>query len=246
MSYSYLEPALPLFLLIALLSLIRLWRRCTKGNKPWLLAVSILGLFLLSWDPFSWLLSQPLEMGYDRNPLPHSAAEAIVVLAGSVNSPNLNRPYAWAGADTRIRFEHAVWLFRQWMPLPILACGGGTDPGSYSKTMRHLLESEGIPSDSIWIESRSRNTYENALYGAEILRQHGISRIALVIDAASMLRAAACFRKQGITVVPAPFAFQDVALSLDHILPSWRAIQSNGENIHELIGLLWYRLHGRI
>ena len=56
----------------------------------------------------------------------------------------------------------------------------------------------------IWTEERSRSTHENAVFGAEILRQHEIGRIALVIEARSMLRAESCFRKQGITVVAAP------------------------------------------
>ncbi len=72
----------------------------------------------------------------------------------------------------------------------------------------------------IWIENGSRSTHENAMYGAEILRQHGISRIALVIDARSMARAEASFRKQGMTVVPAPFRFYNLDLSLEDILPT--------------------------
>ncbi|PYS28433.1 MAG: hypothetical protein DMG11_12730 [Acidobacteria bacterium] len=86
----------------------------------------------------------------------------------------------------------------------------------------------------------------DALYSAQILRQHGISRIALVTDARSMLRAAACFRKQGLTVVPAPFRFYNVDLTFEDLLPTWRAIESNGETFHELVGLLWYWFRGRI
>ena len=61
-----------------------------------------------------------------------------------------------------------------------------------------------VPDSSIWTEERSHSTYENALYGAEVLRSHGVARIVLVVEAQSMVRAAACFRKQGIAVVPAP------------------------------------------
>jgi len=112
--------------------------------------------------------------------------------------------------------------------------------------MRRILESEGIPPSMIWIEDRSGTTHENAVYGSEILRQHGISRIALVVDARSMARAAASFRKQGIDVVPAPFRFYNLDLSFEDVLPTWRAIQTNGETAHELVGLLWYWLRGWI
>jgi len=51
-------------------------------------------------------------------------------------------------------------------------------------------------------------THENAVYGAEILRKHGVSTIALVVEARDMLRASASFRKQGIAMVPVPCAYR--------------------------------------
>ena len=75
--------------------------------------------------------------------------------------------------------------------------------------MREMLERDGIPETMIWTEERSRSTYENAVYGAEVLRSHGITTIALVVEAQSMLRAEACFRKQGITVVPAASGYRE-------------------------------------
>ena len=150
------------------------------------------------------------------------------------------------GRDTYVRIQHAAWLFKHWAPLPVLASGGGQDSESYSQTMQHLLEAEGVPPNLIWIESHSRSTYENALFGARLLQQHGISRIALVTDATSMMRAAASFRKQRITVVPAPFQFDNLDLTFKDFFPTWEAIQANGATVHEMVGILWYWLCGRI
>src|SRR5438067_13318374 len=105
--------------------------------------------------------------------------------------------------------------------------------------MGHLLESEGIPPDLIWIEKRSRSTHENAVYGSKILREHGITSIALVVEANSMLRASASFRKLGISVVPAAIRFTKLDRELTDIIPNWRAIALNGEAIHEVAGLVW-------
>src|SRR5207237_6192386 len=184
----------------------------------WLLTISIAGIVLLSLNAVASVLSLPLEVWYDQNPIPSGDADAIVVLAGAVASPlPPQNPYPVVGHDTYVRIQHAAWLFKHWASKPVLACGGGLDSESYSKTMQHLLEAEGVPPDLIWIESRSRSTYENALYGARMLKQHGISRIVLVTDATSMIRAAASFRKQGITVVPAPFQFDNLDLSFKDI-----------------------------
>ena len=112
--------------------------------------------------------------------------------------------------------------------------------------MRRVLESEGISPDLIWIEDRSRSTHENAVYGSSILREHGLSRIALVVEANSMPRAAAAFRKAGVTVVPAPFRFTELDRNLNDVLPSWQAIELNGEAVHEYAGLAWYCFRGWI
>jgi uncharacterized SAM-binding protein YcdF (DUF218 family) len=98
----------------------------------------------------------------------------------------------------------------------------------------------------IWTEDRSRSTHENAVYGSEVLHKHGVSRAALIVEASSMPRAAASFRKAGITVVPAPIRFTRLHLELSDVVPDWQAIALNGETLHELIGLFWYRLRGWI
>jgi uncharacterized SAM-binding protein YcdF (DUF218 family) len=109
-----------------------------------------------------------------------------------------------------------------------------------------MLEREGIPETSIWTEERSRSTYENAAFGAEILRMHGITMIALVVEAQSMLRADACFRKQGITVVPAASGYREWGPLSEELIPSWKAIQRNEVTLHETLGLAWYWLRGWI
>lgn len=112
--------------------------------------------------------------------------------------------------------------------------------------MRQLLQEAGVPEAMIWTEQHSHSTHENAVYGAEILRQHGIGKIALVTEARSMLRAESCFRKQAITVVPAPCEFREFESPLDEFIPSWKAISSNEETLHETAGLAWYWIRGWI
>lgn len=240
---SYYQPLVLTFLVITAIGLIRLRNRCSVR----LPAVGLLCLFLLSWEPCAWLLSRPLEIWYPAQPFPRAPAQAIVVLAEYVDPPTRLRPYSLAGAGTIERCEFAAWLYRQWHPLPILVVAGlGAAHEQPLSVMRRLLQQSGVPDAVIWSEDRSRNTHENAVYGSQILRQHGIRTIALVVEAQSMPRAAACFQKQGIEVVPAPCSFYGLTWTAEQFLPGWKGVNRNEVTLHESAGLVWYWFRGWI
>jgi len=242
---TYLEPLLSVCIALTFLGWLRL-RRC-EGS--WLVGAGLLGFILISWPPIQWVLSRPLEVWYpvrafstDANP------KAIVVLSSSVDPIDYARPYDRPDLQTLQRCEFAAWLHTHWRPLPILATGGSLQAGheAYSATMRRLLARAGIPVTMIWTEDRSRSTHENAVFGAQILRMHGVKSAVIVVEASSMLRAAASFRKQGITVIPAPCNFRQLGPLQDELLPSWKAIRQNEVTLHEIMGLAWYRVRGWI
>jgi uncharacterized SAM-binding protein YcdF (DUF218 family) len=207
----------------------------------------MVGILFLSMNAGAWILSRPLEAWYSPQPVPAESVDAIVILAGSVRPPTPNQPYSFVAPDTYERLQHGIWLFQHWKPLPILVCGGSLRQGTpYATTMKSVLESAGIPSSSIWTETQSRSTHENAVYGSPILRMNGVKRIALIVEASYMPRAAASFRKAGFAVIPMPIRFTQLDIAAKDFVPHWQAIALNGENIHELVGLAWYRLRGWI
>jgi|SRR5579863_113666 len=247
-SMTYTQPLLVVFLAIAAIGLLRIPR--TRGK--WLAIVGVAGIFLTSWPPADWLFSRPLEGQYPVRPFkPASPIQAIVVLGEAVTPPQFEEPYPLAGSGTYRRCEYAAWIYRQYGPLPILVSGGRNSQAGppVSSTMRELLLSDGIPENMIWTEDRSRSTYENAVDSTQVLREHGVSRVALVVDATSMTRAAACFRKLRIDVLPAPCNFHTFgswASWQDDLVPNWRGVRRNEDTLHEMLGLVWYRMRGWI
>ena len=239
---TYTEPLILVFLTISLIGLVRL-RYSKSGRLAWL---GVLGLILISWPPVDWLLSRPLEAGYPIKPVEAVTTQAIVVLAGDVNSGNYERPYNVLQQETYERCKFAAWLYQNFGPLPILVSGGPERPGQepFSVTMREFLEQSGVSSAEIWTEEHSRSTHENATYSADILRHYGIQSITLVVEARSMPRAAACFRKVGLSVTPAPSGFREFGPLGVEWIPSWKAIRENEATLHETLGLVWYWLHG--
>jgi uncharacterized SAM-binding protein YcdF (DUF218 family) len=241
---SYAEPLLLLLLAFSVIAWLRL-RESSKEKR--MLGWALLGLFLLSWPPAEWLFSRPLEFPYPIRPFQAvPGLQAIVVLGGGISPPQYERRYALPDSDTVNHCAMAVSVYKQTGPLPVLGCEGSHRNRPFPSAMYDLLKTGGVPENLIWIEDRSRNTHENAEYGAAILKRRGIQRIVLVTDAQSMRRAAACFRKQGMDVVPAPCEFGQLGFSSEDLLPNWRAIRRNERTLHEVLGLVWYSINGWI
>jgi uncharacterized SAM-binding protein YcdF (DUF218 family) len=246
---TYVQPLLPIFILVAGVALLRCWRQ-RKGPKPTLLALAVLCLFLVSWPPVGWLFLRILESPYPPRQFPDSDAEAIVVLASNVYPPSPPIPTPRLGNDTFERTLYAAWLYKNWRPLPILASGGTSSASipPYAMVMRETLRLEGVPDSVIWSEEKSHSTHQEAVYSAQILREKGIHRIVLVTEAYHMRRAEMSFRKQGLEVVPGACGYRAYGSSTyaHQFLPNWEPIAWNEDSLHEGLGLIWYWLHGWI
>jgi uncharacterized SAM-binding protein YcdF (DUF218 family) len=240
---TYLKPFFPTLLLASLVA--ALWYCRTKSTASRrLLWASLAAVVLFSWPPVAWVASGTLEWGYSADPFPYAPAEAIVVLSGSVIDADGVPPMRLPGKDTYLRCAHAAWLYQNWRTIPVVASGGdGT-----ADVMKEALLGLGVARSDIRLEGTSTSTHENAVHTAALLRQEGIHKIALVTEAHHMLRAEACFRKQGLEVVPAPCGFRSQMhpIELADFLPSGTAIKHNEEVLHEWMGSLWYLARGRL
>lgn len=220
----------------------------TRGWRRRLAIASASALFLFSWPPVGWLALWIFERPYPAEPPRDRNVQAIVVLSSSIEQPAPPMPVAILGLDTYERCAYAAWLYRNWVAVPILASGGGSEGDTaYSDLMSASLARDGVPAPMIWTEGRSHSTYESAVASAEILRRKGIHKIALVTEAYHMARAERCFRKQGLEVLPAACAFRGhLRTRWDAFLPSWQAVAWNEDVAHETIGMIWYFFRGRI
>jgi uncharacterized SAM-binding protein YcdF (DUF218 family) len=238
-------------LVIAAAILAAMAGRSTRHLAVKLLVCIELGFLLLFWPPAVYVLNRTLESGYRQGYPTDRSVEAIVVLASTVNPPQPERPVLLLGSDTYERCYYAAWLYKHWQPLPIIA-SGGPDPdlgssASFADAMRQTLTGIGVPPESVWTEEQSRNTYESAVYMANMLRQRHIRRIALVTEAYHMRRAELAFRRQGVSVVAAPCGFRSrYRMRWINLFPSVVAFNQGLQALHEYLGLLWYALAGRL
>jgi uncharacterized SAM-binding protein YcdF (DUF218 family) len=213
-----------------------------------LVAAGLAAIFLLSWPPAAWVSAQPLEGWYSKQPPVASNAEAIVVLAaGLIPAENSGREPSLK-ENTYLRCRYGAWLWSRHKDLPVLLCGGTVSrlETPAATVMRRMMAEEGVPESLLWTEDRSTSTYENAVFGARILREKRIRRILLVTEAYHMLRSERCFRKQGLEVIPAACNFTVVHPVTNGLLPGGEGMLVNEETLHEFFGLGWYLMRGRI
>jgi uncharacterized SAM-binding protein YcdF (DUF218 family) len=241
-SLTYVEPGISVILMVLLAGVVMRRRRVA--------AAGILALFLWSWEPTAALFARTLEGRYRIRTKPEGDAEAIVVLTGGVYRRDESMPEDLPKADTLARASYGAWLYRNWRAVPVLVSGGVTGGRTrvvLAEVARRVVEEKGVPPAMVLMESRSRSTYENARYSADILRAKGITRIALVTEAHHMRRAEAAFRRQGLAVVPAPCAYRYIRFTgdLEEFIPRAAAIEQDELMLHEWLGLLWYRLSGK-
>jgi uncharacterized SAM-binding protein YcdF (DUF218 family) len=236
-------PPTSLFLVIALG--LAMWRRWPRAGRI-VAAGGLAALAFLSTTGGAQLFVAPLENLTAPLQAPErSGAQAIVVLAaGSVQrAPEYgNRDIPDYTALARLRYGARL---QRRTGLPMLVSGGNrAEDRGYAKAdamAAALREDFGVPVE--WIESRSRDTGENAIFSAALLRVAGVKRILLVTDAMHMPRARTAFERAGLEVVSAPtIFFGRQAQSLSGWLPSAEGMRRSWYAVYEWIGIAWYRL----
>ena len=233
---------LPFNLLILLGVGIFLLNRHPRIGKK-LIVISWLALWILSTPFISGSLRQTLETTTPLPPdhLPDNV-DAIVVLGGGAYCQAPEYGDDTVSADALERLRYAAELHRR-SGKPILVTGGKlANPTAEAVFMKQTLEHD-FHTPVQWTEERSRDTFENAYFSAEILLPQNVKRIFLITHAWHMPRAQAVFERAGLEVVPAPTKFTtSCRLTPLSFLPASFALSVSGDALHEWIGLLWYRL----
>ena len=107
----------------------------------------------------------------------------------------------------------------------------------------------GMDTNRIIFESRSRNTCENAIYTAQLLKPVKQQAWVLVTSAMDMPRAVGVFRKAGFRVLPYPVDYttgkdRRYLLPTDLLPTVVRNLGRLDHAVHEWLGLLGYYVLG--
>lgn len=238
LSALVLPPAGPL-----LLALYGLWlaRRHPRSGRAVAL-VAVLGLLALSLPPVAGALMRGFEQPRPIQASELARAQVIVVLGGGIYEVAPEYGGDTVSNATLARVRYGAYLQRN-TGLPILVTSGAPFGGRpEAETMKDAIEGE-FAGKVRWSEAASRDTAENAAFTARMLKEEGISRIALVSHAWHLPRAIELFERQGLEVYPAATGFTTRTYSLfAFMLPSAGALQRSSYVLHEWLGILVQRL----
>lgn len=230
------------------LALLRQRHRLALGIS----GATLIVLLTLSIFPLGSLLLQPIEERYPTNP-PLSQVDGIIVLGGG---EDLRASAYWGqiqfneGGD---RFAAGLSLARRFPEAKLLFAGGsgalrdlaGATVSEASIAEQFFLD-HGIVPDRLLLESRSRNTAENARLSLALAAPGDMQTWVLVTSAFHMPRAMRSFTAAGWSDLAAwPVDYRTSSFT-DQI--GWdliRNMQILHTAIREHIGQLAYQVSGR-
>ncbi len=245
--------AQPLNGVLVLLLLSLLWarrkpvraRRLTGGA---LLLLALTGFKTLPDALLSPLENQFAEFAADADLSPYAG---LVVLGGALEPGHLSlhhgQPLLNSSAE---RMTMAVALWRRNPHLRIVFTGGegdlfGSGPSEAERALQ-FFDSMGVPRTALTLETRSQNTYENAVFTHALPGLDAQQPWLLLTSAWHMPRSLATFQKAGWNVTPYPVDFRTGGMTplskynLGEGAERWELL------LHEWLGIASYRLSGRM
>ena len=178
--------------------------------------------------------------------------DVAIVLTGMVHLRR-SRPGHLEFGEAVERILEGITIVKQGIADKLLIVGGSGDPFdrrlSEASVLRTFALEFGLRDKQVLVEEVSRNTYENAVNAAQIIRAGNYRQLVLITSAAHMYRAAAAFHKQGLFPKPYPVDFQSnggEGIGLFDFFPSADTLAITTSIVHELIGVVMYRIQGYI
>lgn len=221
------------------------------GRRKWGLrlvtgATAIL-VFLGLFPVGDWIL-EPLETRFAAVQTLPEEIDGIIVVGGSVEmgaSLKWGRPQLNEHGE---RLTAAVALARHYPEARILYTGGigrlSQDGPAEAEIAARFLRDQGLEPERLMIESKSRNTHENAVFTKKMAAPLDTERWLLITSAFHMPRTVGSFREAGWRVIPYPVDHKTSDHWARWHLKFARYILEADFAFREWVGLVYYYMMG--
>jgi uncharacterized SAM-binding protein YcdF (DUF218 family) len=172
-----------------------------------------------------------------------------VILSGFMSKDEENGSLNFGEATDRL--TEGLILYRTGRIKTIIISGGSgrliDDTRESVLAKAFLINNCGVPDSVVFIDTVSRNTYENALESKKLMHAEGLKSAIIITSAWHMRRAEGCFKKLDMDVDIQPtdglYNIQKFYLT-DLIVPDTRNIVKWENLMHEIVGVIVYKLYG--
>ncbi|HEX4113216.1 MAG TPA: YdcF family protein, partial [Stellaceae bacterium] len=207
--YWYIVAPGNLLTIILLIGAVTLLSRRRRTGAV-LAGIAAVGFAAILVTPIPDWTILPLEDRFPRPRLP-DRLDGIVVLGGAVDEAITRARHAPTVNDSAERVIETAALARRYPAATIVLSGGeGLRSIGWNEAAptRDILESLGVPAGRMVLETRSRNTIENAEDSFALVHPQPGQNWLLVTSAFHMSRAVGCFRHVGWQVIPYPVDYR--------------------------------------
>lgn len=196
---------------LLVLGVLLLFTRWKRTGRFFTLLAALLALFIAYAQPGVWLMS-PLEERFAAPKEMPAKVAGIVVLGGAIDTRQSNRFGEVALNGRAERVTAFVTLAKRYPEAKLVYSGGAglimEEEKSEAEHAKPLLVALGVPEARLILETKSRDTHENALFTRELVKPAPGEVWIVVTSAAHMPRAIGTFRKLGWTVIPYPVDYR--------------------------------------
>lgn len=225
-----------------------LWTRWFLVGRA-VTSVAVIIVVLVTVFPVGTWLFYILESRFPPI-MPPSSIDGIVVLGGSSRQSLTAERGQVALKESAERLTTFVTLARRYPDARLVFVGGSsslTRPDlTEAADARQIFSELGLDVGRVHYETRSRNTYENALLSLAIAKPLGGEKWLLITSAFHMPRAVGCFRRVGWDITPYPVDYRtSTNIRVIGGLSVGSSIKRLTHAAHEWVGLVAYYIMGR-
>ena len=237
---------MPLGILIMLISSMIISKNRTKSRKLGFL--TLLLTYLLSCPASSYMLAKYWETP-TKNISTIENHDIGILLTGGLLQENAKFPNNYHLGSSGDRLWQTLHLFKMKKINAVIITGGDISIFNKKKAKEidyayQFLLLNGIPKDKITLESKARNTHENAKYSTVLIQKD--KSVLLITSAYHTKRALACFRKEGLVLTSYstnPLSIYN-QLGIIDFIPSAYAFKNTELFFKEIIGFAIYKIMG--
>jgi len=238
-----------LLLGLFVLGLLLLYTRWRRLGRRVLVLATLLAL-AIAYSPLAVWVMRPLETRFVPPATLPDTVTGILVLGGAIDTRQSNRFGQIALNGRGERITAFVALAKRYPAAKLVYSGGAglfiEEAKSEAEHAKPLLVDLGVVESRLILETRSRDTHENAAFTRDLVKPARGETWLLVTSAAHMPRAMGAFRHAGWSVIPYPVDFRHLGEGDEGFGQNLgRGLTLLSAALREWLSLAHYRISGR-